>query len=418
MPWTITDCWCVMRSVIVRRPEAPIRATIALPRSKSVANRALVLAALAGDIGCVENAGDADDTRILLRLLKGRPRLMHCGEGGTTFRFLLAWACVQEGQEHVLTGAKRLLERPHEALVQALRELGADITRTTEGYQVRGERMSGGAITIDSPISSQFISALLLVAPTFTEGLKLTWTGRRLSEPYVQMTLEALAHFGVRAQVIDDTIHVPCMELRPAPIEIPRDWSAAAFWFQITALAEDAEVMLEGLRADGWQGDERILELMRDRVHARAGEEGLHLSKAPGNVESIHFELGDTPDLFQPLAFTWVNFDARTAFSGLHNLPLKETDRIAAVADALGHLGVSTSFNDGVFRILPHGPLKSARGHSFGTSNDHRMAMALAPLALVLGEITLLDPDVVDKSYPGFWEDLRKAGFTVEFREE
>ncbi|HEY0978093.1 MAG TPA: hypothetical protein VGE21_11550 [Flavobacteriales bacterium] len=408
-----------MRSVTVRRPEAPIRATIALPRSKSVANRALVLAALAGDIGCVENAGDADDTRILLRLLKELPRVMHCGEGGTTFRFLLAWACVQEGQEHVLTGTTRLLERPHDALVDALRELGADITRTEEGYRVIGKRLVGGAITIDSPVSSQFISALLLVAPCFEQGLRLTWTGRRLSEPYVHMTLEVLKHFGVLAEVDNGTIHVPSTPLRPAPITIPRDWSAAAFWFQITALADDAEVMLEGLHTDGWQGDEEVRSFMRDLVDVDVLQHGCMLrTKAWSGPESLRFELQGSPDLFQPLVLTWVGVNARVAFGGLHNLPLKETDRIAAVAHALAHLGVSTSFNHGVFSILTHGPLKPAQGHAFGTSNDHRMAMSLAPLALVLEEVTILDPDVVGKSYPRYWEDLRKAGFILEFRDK
>lgn len=417
MPWTITDCLCAMRSVIVRRPEWPIRATIDLPRSKSVANRALVLAALAGDIGCVQQEGDADDTRILVRLLKERPRVMHCGLGGTTFRFLLAWACVQEGMEHVVTGDARLLERPHDALFDALRSLGADITRTAEGFLVRGRRMEGGAITIDSPVSSQFITALLLVAPTFRQGLQLTWKGRRLSEPYVDMTMRALAHFGVRPRVEAGAIHVRSAPLHAAPFTVPPDWSAAAFWFQIVALAPDAEVRLEGLHVDGWQGDERIMQLRGTGVAATRSAEGVQLKNIdpPDRVSAPSIDLGSTPDLFQPLALTLAALGTSATFTGLDNLPLKETDRLKAVADVLRSLGLEAIHADGRFsmtgRIAVHGPLTVDPQH------DHRMAMATAPLALVLEAVTVLDPDVVGKSYPGFWEDLRKAGFAVVFRD-
>ena len=194
--------------VTVRRPEGPPRGSTALPPSKSVANRALILAALAGDLQCVKHFGEADDTRILHQLLRDRPAEMHCGDGGTTFRFLLAWACVQEGEKHLITGNPRLLQRPHAPLVEALRELGADITEEANGFQVRGKKMRGGTITLDSPESSQFISALLLVAPCFSEGLELQWTGLRLSGPYVRMTLEMLGRFGAHAFEDDVAIRV------------------------------------------------------------------------------------------------------------------------------------------------------------------------------------------------------------------
>ncbi|MFT3886492.1 MAG: hypothetical protein QM724_14040 [Flavobacteriales bacterium] len=404
-----------MHSVTVRRPEGPVRARIALPRSKSVANRALVLAALAGDLACVQDPGDAEDTRLLAQLLRERPFVMHCGLGGTTFRFLLAWACVQEGEEHVITGAAGLLERPHQPLIEALRHLGAAIDRTDAGYRVRGKRLAGGTITFDSPISSQYLSALMLVAPRMAEGLRIEWTGTQLSRPYVGMTVRALRVFGIAAEVDAGTITVPPGTLMGVPFSVPRDWSAAAFWFEVVALAHDAEVVLEDLRADGWQGDERITEFMRGLVHAEAGSDGLRLSKAWDGVDSLRFELDGTPDLFQPLVFTWVNFDARMAFDGLHNLSRKETDRTSAVAEVLKELGIASSFSQGQFRVLSHEPPVPIAGHAFHTYKDHRMAMALAPLALAFGEITLLDPDVVGKSYPGFWEDLRKAGFSVVF---
>ncbi len=416
MRWIITDCWCAMPSVTIRRPTAPIRATIALPRSKSVANRALVLAALADNVDLVRDAGDGDDTRILLHLLKERPRVMHCGLGGTTFRFLLAWACVQEGEERMVTGDARLLERPHEVLVDALRSLGADITRTDEGYVVRGRRMMGGAITINSPISSQYISALLLVAPRFAEGLQLTWSGLRLSEPYVRMTLRLLVHFGVQVKEVGDTITVPSGEVAPDPFTVPPDWSAAAFWFQIVALAEGSEVLLEDLAMDPLQGDREAAHLWSSWVQRTATPAGLllkHRTNSGPWTDGI-VDLQHVPDLFQPLAFTLAARGVPSRFRGLDNLPLKETDRLKAVADVLHRLGMGAEYAEGRFTlrgaITQHGPLAVDPLH------DHRMAMSTAPLALVLDGVTVSDPDVVNKSYPGFWDDLRKAGFTVSLR--
>lgn len=416
MPLTITDCWCAMPSVSVRRPGAPIRASIALPRSKSVANRALVLADLAGDVGLVHDPGDGDDTRMLLHLLKERPRVMHCGLGGTTFRFLLAWACVQEGEEHVLTGDARLLERPHDALVDALRALGADITRTNEGYRVRGKRMPGGAITIHSPISSQYISALMLVASRFAEGMRLSWSGLRLSEPYVRMTMRLLEQGGVQVREVGDTITVAPGNMAAVPFTVPADWSAAAFWFQIVALNEGSEVLLNGLTMDVAQGDREAAHLWSTWVQRTATPEGLLLRHrtAPGPWTDGVVDLQHVPDLFQPLAFTLAARGMASRFRGLDNLPLKETDRLKAVADVLHRMGVSAHHKGGEFHlsgaITQRGPLAVDPMH------DHRMAMSTAPMALVIDQVIVSDPEVVNKSYPGFWNDLKTAGFAVSFQ--
>lgn len=390
-----------------------MRATIALPRSKSMANRALVLAALADALDRVVDPGDAEDTRILLQLLHDRPKYMHCGAGGTTFRFLLAWACVQEGEEHVITGDTRLLERPHDALVEALLALGADLVRTEEGYRVVGRRMRGGRVTVHAPLSSQFISALLLVAPCFTEGLRLTRPGRRLSEPYVHMTLAVLAAFGVRAEVQDDTVYVPPGGLRPTSFKVPRDWSAAAFWFQIAALADDATITLPGLVPDGRQGDEAVMGFMENRLLCRVGPDGVELRSGGTGEMPDRLALSATPDLFQPLVFSCLRPGVRPVFEGLHNLPWKETDRIAAVAEVLGGMALPTTFADGTFRFLTELPPMWSQDHRCSTYGDHRMAMAIAPLALLFGRITVMDPDVVGKSYPAFWDDLRRAGFVI-----
>lgn len=402
-------------SVTIRRPEGPLHGRITLPPAKSVANRALVLATLAGDPATVADTGGADDVRILRQLLTERPHRMPCGDGGTTFRFLLAWACVQPGGEHLLTGSRRLLQRPHLPLVEALRSLGADITPAEDGFLVRGRAMPGGRITLHAPVSSQFISALLLVAPCFTEGIQLQWTGQRLSEPYVHMTAALLKHYGAHVAEDAEGIQVAPGALDNKPFTVPADWSAAAFWYQIAALAPDAVLTLQGLQADGLQGDEAAALLFRELVASRTVPDGLEI-RASGSAAKDAFtaDLVRTPDLFQPLAFTMAAQGRPGVFTGLHNLPLKETDRLKAVADALCALGCATSYNGGTFTLT--GRIGNLRPPPFNPQGDHRMAMALAPLALVCDSISILDPGVVHKSYPGFWEDLRGSGFCV--REE
>lgn len=403
-----------MRSVTIRRPVGPVRATVRLPRSKSVSNRALIAAALAGDLACIDHLSDADDTRILHRQLTERPRVLHCGLGGTTLRFLLAWAAVQDGAEHVLSADPNLLARPHDELVEALRKLGAAIERTPAGYRVLGARLPGGAITFDSPISSQYLTALMLVAPLMTEGLRITWKGTQLSRPYVEMTAQVMRHFGAAVSVGEAVIAVPPGRYAARPFAVPRDWSAAAFWYEVVGLTGDAEVLLEGLRFDGLQGDSAVHAFAGHLVLTDAEPNGIRLRSRPVVERGpATMDLAATPDLFQPLACLHAGADQAVGFIGLGNLAYKESDRQRDMAEALARLGVKVDRGDAGFWITPlrTGP---APLQAFPTHGDHRLAMALAPLALVHGGITLLDPDVVAKSYPGYWDDLRAAGFGVE----
>lgn len=387
-----------------------MKAHIAVPPSKSVANRALVLADLAGRLSGVAWDGGADDTRILRQLLRDKPFRLHCGEGGTTFRFLLAWACVQEGAGHLVTGHARLLQRPHEALVEALRTLGADITVQADGLLVRGRRMRGGTVRLHSPASSQYISALLLIAARFAEGMELHWTGTRLSRPYVDMTMRLCRRYGAAISEDGDVIRVAPGPLQAVPTAVPGDWSAAAFWYQIAALSPGSEIHLAGLEADGLQGDEAVASLLAGNVQgARAGN-GLLLRHSPTAEGAFAADLTGTPDLFQPLAFTMAGLGRPAAFTGLDNLPLKETDRIQAVGDALRLLGVRChAGHAGTFSIA--GRIVQPKPLPMPVHGDHRMAMGLAPLALVTGAMVVRDPQVVAKSYPAFWQHLAAAGF-------
>lgn len=404
-----------MERVTVTRPTAPIRATIRLPRSKSISNRALICASLAGDLSCVRDLSDAEDTLILYRLLLERPAVMHCGLGGTTLRFLLAWASVQEGEEHRITGEPRLLERPHDALVNALLALGADITREANGYRVRGRKLAGGTIRLDSPISSQYISALMMIAPLMHDGLRIDRKGRRLSEPYVRMTAKVMDHFGVEELPADDAITIPPGANVARPFTVPPDWSAAAFWYEIAALANDAEVLLTGLRSDGMQGDERVAGLLDRATVSSSVPDGTFLRsiELSGEPSPPSINLTDSPDLFQPLAFSFAGIGWPVNFFGLDTLPMKESNRLLAVQDALAQLTGERHTGAKQLGIMEFRELNTDR--PFPVHGDHRMAMALAPLALVCDRITILDPGVVKKSYPTYWDDLRKAGFGVEF---
>jgi 3-phosphoshikimate 1-carboxyvinyltransferase len=402
-----------MNSVTITAPTGPLRASIRLPRSKSAANRALIIAALLGDTDLVHDPGDGDDTTILLKHLRERRAVMHCGAGATTFRFLLAWAACQAGEERVITGVPRLLERPHEDLVQALRTLGADITREESGYRVRGRQLQGGQVHFDSPISSQYLSALLLIAPHMTEGLTLRWTGTRLSEPYVHMTLKVMAHFGVYPFMQLDGVRVPPTRYHAAAYTVPADWSAAAFWYELVALSPDAQVHLQGLDDDTLQGDRQARQLFAQWVESRFTPAGADLRRVinEGVRANVPLDLRHYPDLFQPLVCAAAGRGQAAHFTGLDNLRVKETDRLSAVAEALRALGCDVQAEGGAFQLS--GRVQTGGASSFDPRGDHRMAMALAPLALVLGTMTIADAGVVNKSYPGFWDDLRKAGFGV-----
>ena len=407
-----------MSPVVLTRPSGPIRTAVRLPRSKSAANRALIIASLLGDPELVQDPGDGDDTRVLLRLLRERPHDLHCGAGGTTFRFLLAWAAVQEGEEHLLTGVPRLMERPHDDLVQALRTLGAAIEKVPEGYRVKGTRLKGGTVHFDSPISSQYLSALLLIAPVMENGLRMHWTGTRLSEPYVRMTLKLLAHFGVFPYMEMDGVRVEPGPFLKASCTVPPDWSAAAFWYEQVALSAGSEVLLAGLDNDTLQGDREAQNLWAPWVETTFTPEGARL-KHRDDANATAFgpvDLRPYPDLFQPLVVTLAGRGIDASFEGLDNLRVKETDRLQAVALTLGKLGHACQVKDGTFTLKAKKDPGDATSRTLDLDpqGDHRMAMSFAPLALKLGSVTIQDPAVVDKSYPAFWEDLRKAGYAVE----
>ena len=391
--------------------------SIALPASKSMANRALIINALGGNKGNLKRLSEARDTQTMQRLLSLDKPVWDVLDAGTTMRFLTAYAAVL-GLDKTLTGTPRMLERPIGILVDALCELGANITYLGEnGYpplrigEFGGQRTS--TLKVRGDISSQYISALLMIAPVLPNGLNITLEGKIGSRPYIEMTRKVMRQFGVESSWKgDDSIEILPQNYLPANITIERDWSAASYWYSIVAFGDGIEVFLEDLADDSIQGDRKMADLMLNLgVETVFTEKGALLRSIPhGNSAEIDFS--DCPDIAQTISVICAAKGIRCVMYGLESLRIKETDRIAALQLELGKIGSQlTESRRNEEWILEPGNLTNPES-SFQTYHDHRMAMAFAPLAWKF-PISIEDPSVVNKSYPGFWDDLKKAGVII-----
>lgn len=392
--------------------------SIRLPASKSESNRALIISALSPENVALENLSEARDTQTMQRLLGSGGKVMDVLDAGTTMRFLTAYFAVT-GQEKTMTGTPRMQERPIGLLVDALRSLGAKISYTRqEGYpplEISGPfEQKKSKLQIRGNVSSQYISALLMIAPALPDGLQLQLNGKVGSRPYIEMTLQLMERFGVTAQWEGDTIHVPAGQNYTAgSYTVESDWSGASYWLSMVALAERAEISLLGLRPNSLQGDIRILEIMEGVGVGHHWEDGkLQLFKQDAQSE-IKVDFTHCPDLAQTVAVACAAKGIRGIFSGLESLRIKETDRIAALQEQLAKIGAAMQeISEGVWELQPSQQLP-ADMVQIHTYDDHRMAMAFAPLATRI-PLMIEEPLVVNKSYPRFWEDLQKAGFALK----
>lgn len=382
-----------------------VRGEITLPSSKSISNRALIIKALSGLPFEIENLSTANDTQILQQLLADKNRTtFDVGHAGTAMRFLTAYLAIQQG-EFILTGSERMQQRPITILVDALTTLGADITYLkNEGFpplKIIGKTLSGGEITIDGSISSQYISALMMIAPYIKNGLKINFEGQVASKPYLDMTAEMVKDF-------------------KAGFVVEPDWSSASYWYSMVALAKDAEITLLGLKKKSLQGDSVVAEIFEKfGVKTDFIENGIRLTKSSDfGLRTSDFQLNFTncPDLAQTVAVTSAALNIPSKLTGLSTLRIKETDRIAALQIELTRLGFNVEVDGDDLIVNRHSGKSQQLNHwssiSVHTYDDHRMAMAFAPLSL-LSPITIENPDVVVKSYPNFWEDLKNVGFEL-----
>jgi 3-phosphoshikimate 1-carboxyvinyltransferase len=402
---------------------------ITLPASKSLSNRALIIAALCG--GCtLYKLSDADDTRLLqTALCSSSYEARYVGAGGTTARFLTAYFAASEGT-HLLYGTPRLHQRPIADLVNALRDLGASITyEGLEGclpLRIVGKILRGGTVSLNANISSQFVSALLLVAPTFAEGLELTMKQNPVSKPYIDMTLGIMRHFGVVHTWKDDkTISIAPQPYIARSYTVEADWSAASYYYAAAALAQQADITLYGLQAESLQGDQRIADIARTTwgitTHYQAnGIRLLRPANAPPHTSQANewcFDFTPCPDIAQTVAVVNAALGIPSRLMGLQTLRHKETDRIAALDNELQKIGYrllpDADSSKTSCRLLPiphYTPLSTHDAPPrFATYDDHRMAMAVAPLSLRYPQgIIVENADVVGKSYPYFWRDWER----------
>ena len=407
-------------------PPANINAQIMLPASKSISNRALIINALANGTHPLENLSDCDDTQVMLRALQAQPgETIDIMAAGTAMRFLTAYLSVTPG-DRIITGTQRMKQRPIGILVDALRELGANIEYVEkEGFpplRIQGTTLTKSHISLPGNISSQYISALLMIAPTLKNGLQVTLTGDIISRPYIDLTLQLMKDFGAQASWLNDhELKVEPQPYRSTPYYIEGDWSAASYWHEIVALSKDATITLPSLFRKSYQGDSKMANQFA-QLGARTSykENGITILK-PKMVDisqAIHVNLDFTnqPDLAQTFVVTCALQNITFRFTGLQTLKIKETDRIAALICEMKKLGyVLHEAEDSI--LYWDGERCERSGEAIDTYEDHRMAMAFAPACLVLPDICINNPHVVSKSYPRYWDDLRAAGFTIEEEE-
>lgn len=387
-----------------------------LPSSKSISNRALVIKALAGDSRLL-NLSDANDTQLMLKLINSPEYELDVEDAGTTMRFLTAFNAVN-GKARLITGTDRMQQRPIKILVDALRTIGAEIEYAgKEGFPpviINGfSGQKNKEVTIRGDVSSQYISALMMIAPALPTGLWIKFEGNVTSKPYLEMTASLMRQFGVFVDFNDTGINIPRQTYRPTTITVESDWSAASYWFAFTALAEKAEITLPNITLESLQGDRVVVDIMQHLgVKAELKGRDLLLTKKH-EVSEIGWDFTDCPDLAQTVAVVCAAKGIVGKFTGLESLRIKETDRIKALQNELQKIGASFTEMEGKWVVTPSAkPIPD--NVFFNTYLDHRMAMAFAPLA-ARADIVIEDPAVTRKSYPKFWDDVALTGVRTEF---
>ena len=417
-----------------------LQCDIQLPASKSESNRALMIAAYGGFAPDFQNLSDSNDTWVLKDTLRrlpsidsisptsrhgkcsafdvvndieGSQHVIDIADCGTAARFMTTFLASHEG-EWLLTGTERMKQRPIKPLVEALAELGADIHYAEkQGFlplRIHGEPLSGGKVSVDMTLSSQFVSSLLMAAPAFPQGLELELLGSLNSIPYLDMTLSMMRHFGAEVEREGRTIFVNPKPYQSRDFEVSADWSAASYWYEMAALSDSCEIRLYGLAYPSLQGDSVIKDYMAQLgVSTEQDGKMFILKKMPMRRRAFIFDFSSTPDLFPTMAATCAGLQVEARFSGIRNLGSKESDRVGAMQMELSRIGVRLERlgeNEAVLVPSPQLPhYESSSALSLDAHNDHRVVMALAPLSMKVGTVAFDHPEVVAKSYPNYWKD-------------
>jgi len=403
-----------------------LQSAISITGSKSETNRLLLLQALYPNL-ILENTSNSDDSEVMTKALStdSKTELVEVHHAGTAMRFLTAFFAIQENREVVLTCSSRMKERPIKILVDALRQLGAEISyEENEGFppiRIKGKKLTQNKVSLPANVSSQYISALLLIAPKLENGLELTLEGEITSVPYIKMTLSLLNEIGVQTSFVGNKIMVKSLSLIPNPLSliVESDWSSASYFYSIIALSEiGTEITLSSYKKNSLQGDSVLAEIYKDfGVETVFDNNKIHLRRFQIPIpKSLILNLNNSPDIAQTIAVTCFGLGIGCHLTGLHTLKIKETDRLEALKTELSKLGASVSVTNVSLTLQSYSPLLEGcpkSGVAIKTYQDHRMAMAFAPLALKT-DIIIEEAEVVSKSYPAFWIDLKTIGFAIE----
>lgn len=403
-------------NLLLQTSQSDLQAQIAVTGSKSETNRLLLLQALFPNI-TLANTSNSDDSEVMQKALKGNDEIVDIHHAGTAMRFLTAYFAVNEGCEVVLTGSPRMKERPIKVLVETLQQLGAQISyENEEGYppiRIKGQKITNNKVSIPANVSSQYISALLLVAPKLENGIELTLVGEITSIPYIKMTLALLNDLNIQTSFEGNVIKVyPKPEVTSKVMTVESDWSSASYFFSLVTLSDTAKIALSSYKGTSLQGDSALVEIYaKIGVETNFEENKMTLTKIKNfNFEDVTFDLNNTPDIAQTIVVTCLGLGIGCHLTGLHTLKIKETDRLEALRIEMTKLGANITVTNDSLTLAASNHINS--NVSIATYNDHRMAMAFAPLALKV-PIIIDNAEVVSKSYPDFWEDLKTLGFKI-----
>ncbi|MEL6810227.1 MAG: 3-phosphoshikimate 1-carboxyvinyltransferase [Bacteroidota bacterium] len=411
-----------MRAKIKKYDGPSISGKIQVTGSKSESNRLLILQALYPNL-TIRNLSNSDDSVVLAKGLTQHTGMVDIHHAGTAMRFLTAYFASQEGRDVVLTGSKRMQERPIGVLVDALRQLGADITyETNEGFpplRIRGKKLMKSRVSVQADMSSQYISALMLIASSLPNGLKIELEGKVTSVPYIEMTLSLLHRLGIQGDFKENVIAITSKEsIADMELTVESDWSSASYFYSIASLTR-ANITLGSYRQESLQGDSKLTHMAKELLGVSTGfdtrEQTMEL-RTYGFYDpktTIELDLSDTPDIAQTIAVARFGMGYGCHLTGLHTLKIKETDRLVALKTELEKLGARVDITADSLTLYPSEEIK--QDVTIDTYNDHRMAMAFAPLALRVPMI-INDAEVVSKSFPTFWDDLKLLGFEIELQ--
>lgn len=391
---------------------------ITIPASKSISNRVLIIQALNYSFNSISNLSDCDDTKHMQAVLNSNIRDFDIGHAGTAMRFLTAYLSKVVG-EWTITGSERMQNRPIKVLVDALNSLGAQISYLEkEGYppiKIYGSNITGKEVSLSGSTSSQYISALLLIAPTLENGLEIKLTGKIVSRPYIQMTLNIMKEYGIRSTFTKDTISIPSQPYDSIAYTVEADWSGVSYWYSMLMLSAKGKLKINGLKKISHQGDSALVDIFgKIGVKTSFSNKGMIIEKIEATHNRLVHDFTEIPDLAQTFCVCCCLKNIKFHFKGLETLKIKETDRIAALISELAKLGYQLH-EPSEGELMWDGNLcEKDENIIIKTYNDHRMALSFAPVSLLLDNICIDSPEVVTKSYPQFWDQLKEKGFTIE----